>query len=430
MNTTTSSRLSGFHKQSVNDRIARVAGIVGLDIADCGLLANTGSLSAELADHLIENVIGTMAIPIGIATNMKVDGRDVLVPMATEESSVVAAVCNAARQSYESGGFITSMSGMLMIAQIQLVQVSDPENARLSILERIEEIRAICNECDPILVKLGGGFRELEVRVMDTRSGPMVITHIIVDTRDAMGANAVNTMAEKLAPSIAAWTGGRTYLRILSNLADRRLARARCVWRAEDIASADLSGESVRDGMLLAYHFAEADPYRAATHNKGIMNGISAVVLATGNDTRAVEAGAHAYAARAGRYTSLTRWEITREGHLAGSIELPMAVGLVGGATKAHPMARLALKVLGVNSAEQLARTIAAVGLAQNFSALKALATTGIQKGHMALHAHNIAMMAGALGDEVDAVAKRLVAGGKVRLDLAEAELAALRSAR
>jgi hydroxymethylglutaryl-CoA reductase len=428
MNTTTSSRLSGFHKQSVNDRIARVAGIVGLDIADCGLLANTGSLSAELADHLIENVIGTMAIPIGIATNMKVDGRDVLVPMATEESSVVAAVCNAARQSYESGGFITSMSGMLMIAQIQLVQVSDPENARLSILERIEEIRAICNECDPILVKLGGGFRELEVRVMDTRSGPMVITHIIVDTRDAMGANAVNTMAEKLAPSIAAWTGGRTYLRILSNLADRRLARARCVWRAEDIASADLSGESVRDGMLLAYHFAEADPYRAATHNKGIMNGISAVVLATGNDTRAVEAGAHAYAARGGRYTSLTRWEVTREGHLAGSLELPMAVGLVGGATKAHPMARLALKTLGVTSAEQLARTITAVGLAQNFSALKALATTGIQKGHMALHAHNIAMMAGALGDEVDAVAKRLVAGGKVRLDLAEIELAKLRA--
>jgi hydroxymethylglutaryl-CoA reductase len=423
MNNPISSRLSGFHKQSVDERIARVAGIVGLDIADCALLANTGSLSAELADHLIENVIGTMAIPIGIATNMKVDGRDVLVPMATEESSVVAAVCNAARQCHEHEGFITSMSGTLMIAQIQLVQVSDPENARLSILERIDEIRAICNECDPILVKLGGGFRELEVRVMDTRSGPMVITHIIVDTRDAMGANAVNTMAEKLAPSIAAWTGGRTYLRILSNLADRRLARARCVWRVEDIG-----GEDVRDGMLLAYHFAEADPYRAATHNKGVMNGISAVVLATGNDTRAVEAGAHAYAARAGRYTSLTRWEVTREGHLAGSIELPMAVGLVGGATKAHPMARLALKVLGVNSAEQLARTIAAVGLAQNFSALKALATTGIQKGHMALHAHNIAMMAGALGDEVDAVAKRLVAAGKVRLDLAELELAQLRN--
>lgn len=285
------------------------------------------------------------------------------------------------------------MSGTLMIAQVQLVGVSDPANARLRILEHAEEIRAICDGCDPVLVKLGGGFRELEIRVLDTRSGPMVITHIIVDTRDAMGANAVNTMAEKLAPSIAAWTGGRTYLRILSNLADRRLARARCVWR-----TADIDGEAVRDGIVLAGHFAEADPYRAATHNKGIMNGISAVVLATGNDTRAVEAGAHAYAARDGRYSRLTRWEVTNEGDLAGSLELPMAVGLVGGATKAHPMARLALKLLGVDSAERLARTIAAVGLVQNFSALRALATTGIQKGHMALHAHNIAMMAGALG--------------------------------
>jgi hydroxymethylglutaryl-CoA reductase len=418
-----SSRLSGFHKQPVAERIARVAAFAGLDAADQALLANTGHLSADLADHLIENLVGTMAVPLGVATNMKVDGRDVLIPMATEESSVVAAVCNAARQCYDHGGFATSMSGTLMIAQIQLVNVGDPQHARLAILERVAEVRALCDECDPVLVKLGGGFRELEVRVLDTRSGPMVITHIIVDTRDAMGANAVNTMAEKLAPSIAAWTGGRTYLRILSNLADRRLARARCVWPVEAIG-----GPEVRDGMVLAAHFAEADPYRAATHNKGIMNGISAVVLATGNDTRAVEAGAHAYAARHGRYASLTHWEVTADGHLAGALELPMAVGLVGGATKAHPMARLAIKLLGVQSAEQLARIITAVGLAQNFSALRALATTGIQKGHMALHAHNIAMMAGALGDEVDAVAQRLVAGGKVRLDLAQDELARWRA--
>ena len=424
MNSTHSSRLTGFHKQSVAERIARLAGLAGLDAADRALLADTGSLSAEVADHLIENMVGTMAIPVGLATNMKIDGRDVLVPMATEESSVVAAVCNAARQCYDNGGFATSMSGTLMIAQVQLVGVTDPANARLRILEHVEEIRRICNDCDPVLVRLGGGFRELEIRVLDTRSGPMVVTHIIVDTRDAMGANAVNTMAEKLAPSIAAWTGGQTYLRILSNLADRRLARARCVWRA-----ADIGGESVRDGIVLAGHFAEADPYRAATHNKGIMNGISAVVLATGNDTRAVEAGAHAYAARDGRYGSLTRWEVTAEGDLAGSLELPMAVGLVGGATKAHPMARLSLKILGVDSAEALARTIAAVGLAQNFSALRALATTGIQKGHMALHAHNVAMMAGAVGAEVDRVAERLVSRGQVRVDLAEAELAAIRAA-
>lgn len=418
-----SSRIGGFHKLAIPARIDAVAQFAGLSDDDKAHLLNTGNLPAELADHLIENVIGTMNIPVGIATNMKIDGRDRLIPMATEESSVVAAVCNAARQCYDHGGFITSMSGTEMIAQIQLTQVSDPQHARIRILEHKEEIRTLCDACDPILVKLGGGFRDLEVRVIDTRGGTMVITHLIVDTRDAMGANAVNTMAEKIAPQIAAWTGGQTNLRILSNLADRRLARARCVWR-----TADIGGEAVRDGMLAAYHFAAADPYRAATHNKGIMNGVSAVVLATGNDTRAVEAGAHAYAARGGHYTSLTTWEVTNDGDLAGSIELPMAVGLVGGATKLHPTAKTALKILGVTSARELAQIIAAVGLAQNFSAMKALATTGIQKGHMALHAQNIAMMAGAVGDEIDRVAQVLVAQGTVRIDVAEAELQRLRS--
>ena len=399
-----------------------VSQLTHLDAADQTLFANCGNLPQDVGNHMIENFVGTMTIPVGIATNMKVDGKDVLIPMATEESSVVAAVCNAARQAYEHGGFTTSMSGTQMIAQIQLVSISDPAHARICILEKKEEVRAICDACDPLLIKLGGGFRDLEVRVIDTRSGPMVITHIIVDTLDAMGANAVNTMAEKLAPSIAQWTGGKTYLRILSNLADRRLARARCVWRVQDIG-----GEAVRDGMIMAYSFAQADPYRAATHNKGIMNGVSAVVLATGNDTRAVEAGAHAYAARGGHYASLTSWEVTGEGHLAGVIELPMAVGLIGGATKLHPMAKAALKILNVGSASELARIIAAVGLAQNFSAMKALATTGIQKGHMSLHSHNIAMMAGAVGDEVDRLARILVAKGGVRIDIAERELAILR---
>lgn len=417
-----SSRIGGFHKLSIPQRIDAVAAFASLGEDEKAHLLNTGNLSADVADHLIENVVGTMNIPVGVATNMKVDGIDRLIPMATEESSVVAAVCNAARQCYDNGGFITSMSGTLMIAQIQLTGVSDPEHARIRILERKTEIQSLCDECDPILVKLGGGFRDLEVRAIQTAGGTMVITHIVVDTRDAMGANAVNTMAEKLAPKISAWTGGQTNLRILSNLADRRLARARCVWRV-----ADIGGEAVRDGMISAYHFADADPYRAATHNKGIMNGISAVVLATGNDTRAVEAGAHAYAARRGHYGSLTRWEITAEGDLAGSIEVPMAVGLVGGATKLHPTAKLALKILGVTSAEELARIIAAVGLAQNFSALKALATTGIQKGHMALHSQNIAMMAGAVGDEIDRVARVLVVKGTVRLDVAESELKKLR---
>jgi hydroxymethylglutaryl-CoA reductase len=419
---TPSSRIGGFHKLSVAQRIERVAQFAGLNAEDQAQLAQTGNLPAETADHMIENFVGTMNIPMGVATNLRIDGRDRMVPMATEESSVVAAVCNAARQSYDAGGFVTSMSGTQMIAQIQLSGVSDPQHARVRILERLEDIRALCDACDPVLVKLGGGFRDLEVRVLDTRGGAMVITHLIVDTRDAMGANAVNTMAEKLAPHIAQWTSGTTNLRILSNLADRRLARARCVWPL-----AAIGGAEVRDAMLSAYHFADADPYRAATHNKGIMNGVSAVVLATGNDTRAVEAGAHAYAARSGRYASLTAWEATASGDLAGTIELPMAVGLVGGATKVHPMARLGLKILGVNTAEELARIIAAVGLAQNFSALKALATTGIQKGHMALHAQNIAMMAGAVGDEVGRLAQVLVAKGLVRMDVAEVELGVLR---
>jgi hydroxymethylglutaryl-CoA reductase len=419
-----SSRIGGFHKLSVAQRIERVAQFAGLAAEDQAQLSQTGNLPVETADHMIENFVGTMNIPMGVATNLRIDGRDRLVPMATEESSVVAAVCNAARQCYDAGGFVTSMSGTQMIAQIQLSGVSDPQHARVRILERRDDIRSICDACDPVLVKLGGGFRDLEVRVLDTRGGVMVITHLIVDTRDAMGANAVNTMAEKLAPYIAQWTSGTTNLRILSNLADRRLARARCVWPLDAIGGAE-----VRDAMLSAYHFADAEPYRSATHNKGIMNGVSAVVLATGNDTRAVEAGAHAYAARTGRYASLTAWEATANGDLAGTIELPMAVGLVGGATKVHPTARLGLKILGVSTAEELARIIAAVGLAQNFSALKALATTGIQKGHMALHAQNIAMMAGAVGDEIERLAQVLVEKGMVRMDVADAELALLRNA-
>ncbi len=415
------SRISGFHKMSPEDRLAAVTGFAGLDAEAVAQLARPG-LDPHVADHMIENAVSTISIPVGIATNVRVDGRDVLVPMATEESSVVAAVCNSARQCYDAGGFVTSVSGTDMIAQIQLVGVSDPENARIRILERKAEIAALCDGCDPMLVRLGGGFRDLEVRVIAAQGGPMVVTHIIVDTRDAMGANAVNTMAEHLAPSIEAWTGGKVYLRILSNLADRRLARARAVWPLDAIG-----GEAVRDGMIAAYRFAAADPYRAATHNKGIMNGVSAVVLATGNDTRAVEAGAHAYAARGGRYTSLSTWEVAADGGLVGTLELPMPVGLVGGATKVHPTAQACLKVLGVSTAAELARIIAAVGLAQNFGAMKALATVGIQQGHMALHAHNVALVVGAAGPEVERLAAILVEKRQVRQDVAMAELAKLR---
>ncbi len=416
------SRISGFHRLGMAERLEVVAGFAGLTAAQVAVLAETGALPAELADRLVENAIGVMPVPIGIASNLKVDGVDRLVPMATEESSVVAAVCNAARLVYDAGGFVTSASGPLMIAQIQLTGVSDPQHSRLEILERREEIAGICDGCDPVLVRHGGGFRELEVRVLETRGGPMVITHIVVDTRDAMGANAVNTMAERLAPSIEGWCGGKVYLRILSNLADRRLVRARAVWPADA-----LGGAEVVDGIVAASHFAEADPYRAATHNKGVMNGISACVLATGNDTRAIEAGAHAYAARSGQYRSLSRFERTAEGDLAGSLELPLAVGLVGGATKVHPTARVCVAILGVTTAVEMARVFCAVGLAQTFAALRALSTVGIQKGHMALHAQNLAMMAGAVGEEVDRVADAMVATGEVRVDVAERVLGELR---
>jgi hydroxymethylglutaryl-CoA reductase len=420
---TQSSRLSGFYKLNQTERLALIQHFSSLDDQTVEALRNSSALPFELLDKLVENAIGGFTVPVGIATNLIIDGKDKLVPMATEESSVIAAVGNTARQCRDTGGFFTSISATQMIAQVQLVDVSDPWAARIKILEKIEDIGHLCNACDPMLVKLGGGFRDVEVRVIDARSGPMVVVHLIVDTLDAMGANAVNTMAETIAPKLTAWTNGKHHLRILSNLADRRLARARAVWKAESIG-----GSEVVQGILLAADFADADPYRAATHNKGIMNGVSAVALATGNDTRAVEAGAHAFAARTGRYRSLTRYECTHEGDLVGSIELPMALGLVGGATKVHPTAQACLKILDVKSAAELSRIVAAIGLAQNFGALKALSTVGIQKGHMALHAQNVAIAAGAVAEEVDQIAQLMVEQKNVRQDVAQALLAKLRA--
>ena len=405
----------GFHRLTIEERLDQIASMTELGQDEIQCLKKFGNLPEETANGMVENVIGVMGIPFGVATNLILDGKEMLVPMATEESSVIAAVCNASKQCRTSGGVTSSVSGSEMIAQIQLLGLSNPHYARQVLLEKKEIIRELCDATDPLLLENGGGFRDLEVRILETRGGTMVILHLIVDTQDAMGANAVNSMAESLAPKIEEWTGGRVNLRILSNLADRRLARARAVWNLED-----LGGEQVRDDMLAASWFAEADPYRAATHNKGIMNGVSAVALVTGNDTRALEAGAHAYASRLGQYTSLSRWETDEAGNLVGSLEMPMAVGLIGGATRVHPIAKIALKILGVNKAEDLARVMAAVGLVQNYAALKALATTGIQKGHMALHSKNIAMMAGAVGDEVDLLAKRLVEIGKIRTDAAE----------
>ena len=413
----------GFHRLTIEERLDQIASMTELGQDEIQCLKKFGNLPEETANGMVENVIGVMGIPFGVATNLILDGKEMLVPMATEESSVIAAVCNASKQCRSSGGVTSSVSGSEMIAQIQLLGLSNPHYARQVLLEKKEIIRELCDATDPLLLENGGGFRDLEVRILETRGGTMVILHLIVDTQDAMGANAVNSMAESLAPKIEEWTGGRVNLRILSNLADRRLARARAVWNLED-----LGGEQVRDDILAASWFAEADPYRAATHNKGIMNGVSAVALVTGNDTRALEAGAHAYASRSGRYTSLSRWETDGTGNLFGSLEMPMAVGLIGGATRVHPIAKIALKILGVNKAEDLARVMAAVGLVQNFGALKALATIGSQKGHMALHSKNVAMTAGAVGDEVDLLAKRLVEIGKIRSDAAEEELRKIRN--
>ncbi len=418
-----SSRVSGFHKMSIEERIEVLRNFADLTDDDVALLGKSAVMGMETAERLIENVIGAFELPLGLVPNMRVNDRDVMIPIAVEESSVVAAMSNAGKMARSGGGFYASTSDPIMIAQIQTVGLSDPFAAKIKILERREEIISLANEQDPVLVKLGGGCRDIEVRVIDSAAGPMVVTHILVDTRDAMGANAVNTMAEALAPFIEKWTGGRVFLRILSNLADRRLARAWCLVKKDAIPP----GPEVVDGIVTAWAFADVDPYRAATHNKGIMNGVSALVIATGNDFRAVEAGAHAFAAQSGRYRSLTKWEKSAEGDLIGSIELPLAVGLIGGATAIHPMAGLVLKILGIKTAAELAGIMAASGLCQNLAALRVLASEGVQRGHMSLHAKNMAIMAGAQGAEIDEVARRMVEEGKVRADRAEAILQEIR---
>ena len=409
------SAISGFYKLSTRDRLQLVKEFADLADDEAQLIQSTGSLGLELADRMIENVIGAIPVPLGIAVNFLINGKDYLIPMAIEEPSVVAAASYAAKMARVKGGFQTSSTEPIMIGQVQVVGVKDPYKARLSILGAKEEILKKANDQDPMLVSVGGGAKDLQVKVIQASTGPMVIVELLVDCRDAMGANAVNTMAEAVAPMIERIASGRVYLRIISNLATKRLARA---WTV--VAKETLGGEEVVDGVVEAYAFAAADPYRAATHNKGILNGITAVVIATCNDHRAIEAGAHAYAARSGRYTPLTVWEENENGDLVGSIELPMAVGIIGGATKVHPIAKIALKILGVKSARELGEVLAAVGLAQNLAALRALAHEGIQRGHMSLHARNFAIMAGASGDLIDIVAERMVKERKIRLDRAK----------
>jgi len=406
------SRISGFYKLPPGERLRAVAEQANLGKEEIEQV-ETG-LSLDQAEKMVENVIGVFQMPLGVATNFIIDGREVLIPMATEEPSVIAAASNGAKMARESGGFFTSSTGPVMRAQIQATGVQDPFAARQAILQHKDELTKMANDKDPMLVKYGGGVKDIEVFVIDSRLGPMVVTHLIVDCRDAMGANAVNTMAEALAPRIEQITGGRVYLRIISNLSDKRLARAKAVFKAEEIG-----GDEVVDGIILAAALAEVDPYRAATHNKGIMNGVTAVVLASGNDTRAVEAGAHAFASISGRYMSLTRFEKNKDGDLVGTIELPVAVGLVGGATRVHPVAKTVVKILGVKSADDLSRIIASVGLCQNFAALRALASEGIQRGHMSLHARNVAVQAGAKCDLIEIIAARMAAERRINVDRA-----------
>lgn len=408
------SRISGFFKLSRVDRVKKLKEVTGLGDDDLGPLVDPCNVDMGVLDHMIENVVGSMTLPLGIATNFRVNEKDYLVPMALEEPSVVAAASNAARMTRNHGGFTATDTGPNMIGQIQVVEVASPEDAKTKIMDAKDSLLEYANEQDPILVRFGGGARDIRVRIFDSKVGVMLVAELIVDTRDAMGANAVNTMAEALAPRIEKITGGRVILRILSNLAEFRLVRSKATFDKEL-----LGGEEVVDDIIAAWAFAEADPYRCSTHNKGIMNGIDAVVIATGNDFRAIEAGAHSYAAMNG-YSSLTKYEKSPEGHLLGSIEIPMAVGLVGGATKVHPVARASVKILGVETATELGHIIASVGLAQNLAALRALASEGIQKGHMALHARNVAATAGARGDQVDIIAEKLVKEKNVKVERAK----------
>jgi len=413
------SDFAGFYKLTPEERLRVVGKFAHLNEAELEILRTSGPLGIDAANRMIENVIGVMPVPLGIAVNFLINGEDRLIPMAIEEPSVVAGASNAAKMARSRGGFWTSSTAPVMIGQIQVVGSVDPNQALSLILASKEEILRKANEQDPVLVSKGGGAIALEAKVIQTFLGPMVIAELLVNCGDAMGANAVNTMAEAVAPLVEKITGSQVHLRIISNLADKRLARARVT-----VAKEAVGGAEVVDGIISAYAFAASDPYRCATHNKGVMNGVTAVVQATGNDTRAIEAGAHAYAARSGHYSPLTRWEKDANGDLLGEIEMPMAVGLIGGATAVHPVAKLAVKILRVKSARELAETIAAVGLCQNLAALRALAAEGIQRGHMKLHARNVAATAGAAGDLIDKIAERMIEEKKIRADRAKELLA------
>ena len=393
------SKISKFYEKSHKERLEIIKEFASLNDEEMQKLKSFGALSFEMADRMIENVYTTFPMPLGIATNFVVNGKETLVPFAIEEPSVVAAASNAAKLCE---GFEAKATEPVMIGQIQLVGISDPEDASKKILEHEKEFLEKANAGDSILIKFGGGARKIETKILETKRGKMIRVHLLVDVRDAMGANAVNTMCERITPDIEELTGGQARLRIITNLAVHRTVKAKGTWKKETL------GEEAIERILDAYEFAANDVYRACTHNKGIMNGIDAVVIATGNDFRAVEAGAHTFASISGEYKPLTKYSKNSNGDLVGEIELPMAVGLVGGATRTHPIAQISVKLLGVKTASELAEIIASVGLAQNFAAMRALAIEGIQRGHMRLHAKNIAIQAGATGNKIDEIAAQM----------------------
>ncbi len=418
------SRIPGFYNMSVEERRSLLKKLHTFSDDNFTKLTEDAPLTVDTADKMIENVIGTFQLPLGLGLNFLINGKDYVVPMAVEEASIVASSSHIARIVRQAGGFTATSTERIMIGQIQVVGCEDFSKAKETLLKEKEMLIKAANDAYPSIVARGGGAKDLDVRILndDAQSAysKMLILHLYIDTCDAMGANIINTMVESLAPTVEELTKGKVYLRILSNYADQCLAKARCVIPPELLKTGDFSGEEVRDGVILAYEFAASDPYRAVTHNKGIMNGIDPVVIATGNDWRAVEAGAHAYASRNGIYTSMTEWYKDEEGNLVGELELPMSIGTVGGATRVHPLAKFALDLMDIQSSRELAEVIVAVGLAQNLGALKALATDGIQKGHMALHSRSVAIAAGATGEMIDIVAEELIKRKEIRVGKAK----------
>lgn len=418
-----SSRIPGFYKMTVEERKQHMIQLCKLDETAADQLLSSVSLPEETADHMIENVIGTFGLPLAVGLNFKVNEKDYIIPMAVEEPSIVASASYIAKIVRETGGFKTESTERIMIGQIQVVGCEDFEAAKIAVYNEKEMLIEAANNAYPSLVKRGGGAIDLDVRMINegtSKYSQMLIVHLYVNTCDAMGANIINTMAESLAPVVEHVTKGKVYLRILSNYADQCLAKATCTIPPHLLESDEFTGEEVRDGVIQAYEFAASDPYRAVTHNKGIMNGIDPVIIATGNDWRAIESGAHAYAARDGQYRSMTTWSKDEEGNLRGSLELPMSLGIVGGASRVHPMAKVAYQLLQVTSARELSEVIVSVGLAQNLGALKALATEGIQKGHMALHSRSVAVAAGATGELVDMISEKMIAAKDIRVGFAE----------